>query len=71
MEGLDPKSLYSFELCSCGAKIFLSRFYSLDPKSLYSIEYYEWPSREAAGARVYIMYMYIFKKWMKKYVFYF
>ena len=52
MEGLDPKSLYSFELCSCGAKIFLSRFYSLDPKSLYSIEYYEWPSREAAGARV-------------------
>ena len=55
MEGLDPKSLYSFELCSCGAKIFLSRFYSLDPKSLYSIEYYEWPSREAAGARVNII----------------
>ena len=55
MEGLDPKSLYSFELCSCGAKIFLSRFYSLDPKSLYSIEYYEWPSREAAGARVVIV----------------
>ena len=57
MEGLDPKSLYSFELCSCGAKIFLSRFYSLDPKSLYSIEYYEWPSREAAGARVFDKYL--------------